>query len=129
MDMRVRWRVALPASAALVLVGSLVRSQRHRWWIRQRFLRAFLVADRDLTEGIATRAAKIGGVDVSFVKGSATDACACLVVLDARTLEVVHAACRRVRLTAPYIPGFLAFREVRAGTFRLSIRKNKPFPA
>merc|ERR1711924_427637 len=49
---------------------------------------------------------------ISFIKGSETDACAALVVLDADSLEVVHSVCRRVVLTAPYVPGYLAFREV-----------------
>lgn len=32
----------------------------------------------------------VGGVDISFVKGSDTDACACLVVLDAESGAVVY---------------------------------------
>lgn len=55
----------------------------------------------------------IGGVDISFIKGSETDACAALVVIDVSTLKVVYEVCRRIVLTEPYIPGFLAFREVR----------------
>lgn len=66
--------------------------------------------ERDIFDAGSVRF--IGGTDVSFIKGSETDACAALVVVDAASLEVVYAVCRRVVLTAPYIPGYLAFREV-----------------
>ncbi|XP_049717459.1 endonuclease V isoform X2 [Elephas maximus indicus] len=55
---------------------------------------------------------RVGGVDVSFVKGDSVNACASLVVLSYPKLEVVYEECRVVDLTAPYVSGFLAFREV-----------------
>ncbi|XP_021565821.1 endonuclease V isoform X2 [Carlito syrichta] len=55
---------------------------------------------------------RIGGVDVSFVKGNSVRACASLVVLSYPELEVVYEESRMVSLTAPYVSGFLAFREV-----------------
>ena len=78
------------------------------WRLRQRMLRCWLV-EHDLID--ASSIGLIGGVDISFIKGSETDACAALVVLDATTLKVVYESCRRIVLTAPYIPGYLAFRE------------------
>ncbi|KAI5277307.1 Endonuclease V [Manis pentadactyla] len=54
---------------------------------------------------------RVGGVDVSFVKGDSVNACASLVVLSYPELEVVYEDCRMVSLTAPYVSGFLAFRE------------------
>ncbi|XP_028912553.1 endonuclease V [Ornithorhynchus anatinus] len=54
---------------------------------------------------------RVGGVDLSFVKGDGVSACASLVVLGYPELEVVYEECRMVRLTAPYVSGFLAFRE------------------
>ena len=54
----------------------------------------------------------IGGVDISFVKGSETIACAALVVLSYPKLEIVYKNCKMVQMTEPYIAGFLAFREV-----------------
>lgn len=54
----------------------------------------------------------IGGTDISFLKEDPSTACAAVVVLDADTLEVVHEEFDVVRLQVPYIPGFLAFREV-----------------
>ena len=54
----------------------------------------------------------VGGVDISFVKGSDVDAVATLVVLSYPTMKVVHEVTQVVALTLPYIPGYLAFREV-----------------
>ncbi|GAB1297146.1 Endonuclease V [Apodemus speciosus] len=55
---------------------------------------------------------KVGGVDVSFVKGDSVRACASLVVLSYPELKVVYEDSRMVDLKAPYVSGFLAFREV-----------------
>jgi deoxyinosine 3'endonuclease (endonuclease V) len=109
-------RLLLGAAAAVA--AALVLAQRRdrrplltltKWWLQQRWLRRQLV-EVDLVDLAGCRL--VGGVDVSFIKASDTDACAALVVVDATTLEVVHTAFRRVVLTAPYIPGYLAFREV-----------------
>ncbi|XP_051686569.1 endonuclease V isoform X1 [Oryctolagus cuniculus] len=54
---------------------------------------------------------RVGGADVSFVKGDSASACASLVVLSFPELQVVYEESRMVRLTAPYVSGFLAFRE------------------
>ncbi|GAB9462708.1 hypothetical protein Gpo141_00000195 [Globisporangium polare] len=59
---------------------------------------------------------RLAGVDISFLKGSNEHACASLVVLQYPSLEVVYEAFTYVRLPAPYIAGFLAFREVPALT-------------
>ena len=53
----------------------------------------------------------LGGVDVSFIKGDNVNACACIVVMSYPDLQVVHTMCRMIHLPAPYISGFLAFRE------------------
>ncbi|KAM5272725.1 endonuclease V [Ctenodactylus gundi] len=55
---------------------------------------------------------RVGGVDVSFVKGDGVSACASLVVLSFPELQVLHEDSRMVSVTAPYVSGFLAFREV-----------------
>ncbi|XP_048466620.1 endonuclease V isoform X2 [Rhincodon typus] len=54
---------------------------------------------------------RIGGVDLSYIKGDEVNACASLVVLNYPDLKVVYEECWMVCLTTPYIPGFLAFRE------------------
>ena len=54
----------------------------------------------------------VGGVDVSFSKDDPSVACGTIVVLDLGTLEVVYDDYSVVRLQTPYVPGFLALREV-----------------
>ncbi|KAM8945659.1 endonuclease V [Pelodytes ibericus] len=55
---------------------------------------------------------RIGGVDLSYNKEDGTVACASLVVLRYPDLEVIYEDCHMVTLDAPYVAGFLAFREV-----------------
>lgn len=54
---------------------------------------------------------RVAGVDLSFIKGDHVNACAQLVVLSYPELEVVYEDSQMVALTAPYVAGFLAFRE------------------
>ncbi|XP_040003060.1 endonuclease V-like isoform X3 [Xiphias gladius] len=54
---------------------------------------------------------RVGGVDLSFIKGDDINACAQLVVLSYPDLEVLYEDSQMVTLMAPYIAGFLAFRE------------------
>lgn len=60
------------------------------------------------------RLMRVAGVDISFLKGSNEHACASIVVLEFPTLRVLYEAFTYVSLPAPYIAGFLAFREVPA---------------
>lgn len=55
---------------------------------------------------------RVGGVDLSYVKEDDTSACASLIVLSYPDLEVIYEDCQMVTLDAPYVAGFLAFREV-----------------
>ncbi|XP_072263427.1 endonuclease V isoform X2 [Pyxicephalus adspersus] len=55
---------------------------------------------------------RVGGVDLSYIKGDDKVACASLVVLSYPKMEVIYEDCHMVTLDAPYIAGFLAFREV-----------------
>ncbi|XP_074900261.1 endonuclease V isoform X1 [Buteo buteo] len=55
---------------------------------------------------------RVGGVDLSYIKGDDTSACASLVVLSYPALEVLYEDCQMVAVSAPYVAGFLAFREV-----------------
>ena len=85
-------------------------------WKREQARLKALVVDRD-TEAWQRDPAfsglqRVGGVDVSFVKDDSVSACASLVVLNYPELEVVYEDCRMVSLTAPYVSGYLAFREV-----------------
>lgn len=54
---------------------------------------------------------RVGGVDLSFIKGDAVNACAQLVVLSYPDLQLLYEDSQMVTLSAPYIAGFLAFRE------------------
>ena len=54
----------------------------------------------------------IGGVDISFVPNDTVNACAAFVILSFPDLKVVYEDYQMVMLTEPYIPCFLAFREV-----------------
>ncbi len=83
-----------------------------RWKREQEALKLRLVQTDALVCGDIANVRLLGGMDISFVKGSATDACATLVVLDAKDMSVLYEDYRLVQLTRPYIPGFLAFREV-----------------
>jgi deoxyinosine 3'endonuclease (endonuclease V) len=68
----------------------------------------------------------IGGVDISFVKGT-NKACAMMVILNYPDLKVVHVSKAIVEMVEPYIPGFLAFREVGFLMDRLEeIKQEKP---
>lgn len=54
----------------------------------------------------------VGGVDISYSKEDPSMACGVLVVLDLQTLQIVYEDFSIVTLHVPYLPGFLAFREV-----------------
>lgn len=62
------------------------------------------------------RLSRVAGVDISFLKGSSEHACASIVVLEFPSMRVLYEAFTYVSLPAPYIAGFLAFREVPALT-------------
>lgn len=106
-------RALLVCGAALALLAIRRFDRRRltlaRWWIRQRLLRRLLV-ERDLVD--AAEITRVAGVDISFVKESETDACAALVVCELPSLRVVYERFERVVLREPYVPGYLAFREV-----------------
>lgn len=53
----------------------------------------------------------VGGMDISFVKDS-NHAVASIVVLSYPEMKVLHTVLHHCDLDVPYIPGFLAFREV-----------------
>eukprot|EP00249_Psilotum_nudum_P011899 c23454_g1_i3 orf=81-554(+) len=53
----------------------------------------------------------VGGVDLSFSKKDSSMACACTVVIDLATMDVIYEDFDILHLKLPYIPGFLAFRE------------------
>lgn len=66
----------------------------------------------DVLEGEVDDLKYIGGVDISFLKEDSSIACGTLVVLDLQTLQVLYDDFSLVTVQVPYVPGFLAFREV-----------------
>ena len=67
------------------------------------------VVENDLTD-FTTNWRHVGGLDISFIVGDEVNACACYVILD-NSLQIVYKDLKMVQMTAPYLPGFLAFRE------------------
>jgi deoxyribonuclease V len=65
----------------------------------------------------------VGGVDVAFGKRYAYGA---FVVLSFPELKLIEQAFSRVRITLPYVPGFLSFREEPAVVAAYHKLKNKP---
>ena len=78
-------------------------------WSRKQEEYKLRVEENDLTDLLAGWK-YVGGLDISFIVGDDTNACACYVILD-RGLNIVYQDVKMVKLSAPYVPGFLAFRE------------------
>jgi deoxyribonuclease V len=95
--------------------------QLEKWTEEQDELKKKLIAYDDFTWKLSSSTELsqgseilkyVGGVDMSFCKEDSSVACACLVVLELPSLRVVHHDFSLLRLHVPYVPGFLAFREV-----------------
>ncbi|TMW64961.1 hypothetical protein Poli38472_009128 [Pythium oligandrum] len=102
---------------------------RERWTVEQLELKTRLVTEDPVTwvleqgpdeteeeEKPRRPLQRIAGVDISFLKGSNEHACASIVVMEYPSFAVLYEAFTYVSLPAPYIAGFLAFREVPALT-------------
>ncbi|KAL8584884.1 hypothetical protein ACOMHN_037587 [Nucella lapillus] len=94
---------------------------RDKWEREQLSLKKKLVTQdsssvKKMLEAISSKDSSkkfyIGGVDISFIKDNKVDACAALIIISFPDLQVVYKRLEMIQLTAPYIPGFLAFREV-----------------
>ena len=55
----------------------------------------------------------IGGVDISYDRNDKNVGISGLVILDYKSLNIVYEDYNLVKIDEPYIPGFLAFREVK----------------
>ncbi|XP_030945317.1 endonuclease V-like isoform X2 [Quercus lobata] len=95
----------------------------HKQWIEaQDDLKRRLVTEDDFSWKLSKEKEEeeevllryVGGVDISFSKEDTSVACGTLVVLDIQSqdLQTVYHDHYLVTLTVPYVPGFLAFREV-----------------
>lgn len=65
----------------------------------------------------------IGGADVTFGKKYAYGA---VVVLSLPELRLIEKVCSKVKITLPYVPGFLSFREEPAIVAAYNLLKNQP---
>ncbi|THD26550.1 Endonuclease V [Fasciola hepatica] len=84
-------------------------------WIEEQYVQRKCLILEDplwLREQIASEQLLVGGVDISFSKIDSNRAVATLAVVDMKSLEVVCIVSEPVQLTIPYIPTFLAYREV-----------------
>ncbi|KAA0195035.1 Endonuclease V, partial [Fasciolopsis buskii] len=61
---------------------------------------------------IASQRLLVGGLDISFSKIDSKRAVAALAVVEMKSLKLVYTISQPVQLTTPYIPTFLAYREV-----------------
>jgi len=82
---------------------------KEQWTLKQLEL-SKQVSEVDGSLTGATDGNLFGGLDISFIEGDSVNACACYVVID-KDFKVVYQDVSMVKLTAPYIPSFLGFRE------------------
>jgi len=91
-------------------------SIKEKWKKEQLLLKKQQILENDFPWSLdgsnGTPLTYVGGVDISFVRNNIKDACACLVILSWPDLTVVHQILKMIELKLPYIPHFLAFREV-----------------
>eukprot|EP01133_Synstelium_polycarpum_P007840 gene7840-9201_t len=91
-------------------------AQKLKWKQEQLSMCSRLVKDNVKriykVQGSLSNVKYIGGIDISFAKNNKIDACACISVVEYPSLKVVYESFKMVKLTQPYIAGFLAFREV-----------------
>lgn len=97
------------------MASNQLEQLKETWQREQNALKAIhTVEDRiewTLTENRPNTLKYVAGMDISFIKGNPVDACAMLVVLAYPSLTVVYKKSNMVKLTVPYISGYLAFRE------------------
>ncbi|QKF93765.1 endonuclease V [Fadolivirus algeromassiliense] len=69
----------------------------------------------------------IGGVDISFNKADPSIACGYLTIYDIDNQKIVYEDYKQIKLTLPYVSGFLGFREMPVYTELLNkIKSNNP---
>jgi len=96
---------------------------KQQWTLEQLELSKRVSEVDDLLNG-ATNLNLFGGLDISFIEGDSVNACACYVVID-EDFKVVYQDVSMVKLTVPYIPSFLGFREADIFCGMVSRQKSK----
>ncbi|XP_005100019.1 endonuclease V [Aplysia californica] len=118
------WTIVKKEKSPRSLAGNLVASDIREKWEKEQidYKRQLCKTDTPVISALVSGCRRkegggrfyIGGVDISFIKGNNVDACACLSVIQMPDLQMVYQRMEMIQLTQPYIPGFLAFREVPA---------------
>lgn len=85
-----------------------LKQKKLQWETIQNNLKSQLIETDELPDTIKY----IGGVDISFVKKDPSIACVALVVIGTQSIEPLYLRTKMIKITEPYIAGFLAFREV-----------------
>ncbi|KAG2393704.1 hypothetical protein C9374_007235 [Naegleria lovaniensis] len=88
---------------------------KQQWTVEQEELKKQLITQDDIDfdpDDLDGTLKFVGGVDISFDKENPVNAIASLIVLSLPDLKVVYEKYDKVVMQHPYIPGFLAFREV-----------------
>ncbi|CAD5124222.1 DgyrCDS12517 [Dimorphilus gyrociliatus] len=99
-ELRKEW-----AQKQLELQSKLILEDTQAWQTKR------ITAENDLGFPGEESLQYVGGVDISFIKDDNVNACAAFVVCRFPDMKVVHRDLSMVKLTKPYIAGFLAFRE------------------
>ena len=92
----------------VVIAGDELENIKQSWIAEQNEYQA-RITEKD-QEDWKSNFSYLGGLDISFIVGDDVNACACYVVIDSN-LEVVYKDTEMLKMIAPYISGFLAFRE------------------
>jgi len=82
---------------------------KKQWLEEQNAIKAQITTEDD-KNWCAETEILVGGLDISFIVGDVENACAGYVVIDSQ-FKTVYKETKMVKMTDPYIPGFLAFRE------------------
>lgn len=91
------------------LSDKLLKEQKLKEWIKiQKTLKKKII----LESNFETPIQYVAGMDISFSSIDNKNAIASLVVLDFETMNLVYERYEPCQMLEPYIPGFLAFREV-----------------
>ena len=98
------------------LIGQIEPDLLAQWEQEQFELKAKLIETDDFTFSLDSSSPevlkRVAGLDISVSKTDQSIAFVGLCVLDYATSEVLYQTYDKVSMTQPYVPGFLAFREV-----------------
>jgi len=85
---------------------------KNKWTKEQEMIKSKIIYKDTKDWNSSLGEIRVGGLDISFIVGDDVNACACYVILDSHS-NILYKQVKMVQIDAPYIPGFLAFREFR----------------